>query len=207
MADDSTPPDMPNVDPVDLPDDVVLSIQAPLHFGGGDEDHVELPHSDGLALTNGTIAVSFQADDVTGRHALFSKDARDFGTGGHLTAFVEDGRIKVRLQSETESYYVWSEPMLVTGETYDLAVTFGLDGLRIDLNGETVGWNREATDGIELNTESLVIGANTWARDEHCPSWTGDEFEGTILEFTVYQVALSPADVAAMMTPSLPTVE
>ena len=52
--------------------------------------------------------MTFTADDVNGRHALFSKDASGNADGGHLTAFVHDGRIEVRLQSVNESIWLKS---------------------------------------------------------------------------------------------------
>ncbi len=74
----------------------------------GPEDYREVPHEEALALSDGTVELTFVANDVSGRHTLFSKDARDYGEGGHLTAFLRDGRIEVRLQDTEQSVYVTS---------------------------------------------------------------------------------------------------
>ena len=67
------------------------------------DDYQEVEHVDQLALSDGTVALTFVADEIAGRHTLFSKDARDYGDGGHLTAFLRDGRIEVRLQDTARS--------------------------------------------------------------------------------------------------------
>ena len=54
-----------------------------------------------MAVANGTIAVTFTADAVTGRHTLYSKDAKGYGAGGHLAAFVRDGLVEVRCRIRT----------------------------------------------------------------------------------------------------------
>ena len=40
------------------------------------DDFIEVPHNASMALANGTIAVTFTADAVTGSHTLYSKDAK-----------------------------------------------------------------------------------------------------------------------------------
>ena len=75
------------------------------------------------------MALTFTADDVSGQSALFSKDASGQETGGHLTAFVKDGRVKVRLQSTEQSQWLQTaEASVQPGEEYRLAVTFGTGG-------------------------------------------------------------------------------
>ncbi|MEL6105640.1 MAG: Ig-like domain-containing protein [Planctomycetota bacterium] len=82
---------------------VVLQLPGDLQFSGQRDGHVTIPHSSDLALAEGTYSLSFVAEDVGGRNALFSKDASGYGEGGHLTALVENGKLKVRFQSTTKS--------------------------------------------------------------------------------------------------------
>ena len=90
------------------------------------DDYIEVPHDDTFELTNGTIALEFTANDVSGRKTLFSKDARGYGQGGHLGAFVKDGRVEVQLQSTNSTVTLRTEAGSVrAGEDYTLAITFG----------------------------------------------------------------------------------
>jgi len=60
-------------------------------LSGERTDFLNAGHSQALELANGTINMGFPADTITGSDAVFSKDATDNGSGGHLTAFVTDG--------------------------------------------------------------------------------------------------------------------
>ena len=82
-----------------------------------------------LELAAGTIELTFVADDVWGRNTLFSKDATGQEVGGHLTAFVQDGRVKVRLQSANgEVWLKTQQGTIQEGQEYHFALTFG-DGI------------------------------------------------------------------------------
>ena len=71
-----------------------------LWLSGADDDYVEVSHSSDLELSDGTVSLTFVADEVWSRRALFSKDASQQEHGGHLTAYLESGRLKVRLQQQ-----------------------------------------------------------------------------------------------------------
>ncbi|MGE0755787.1 MAG: LamG domain-containing protein [Pirellulaceae bacterium] len=158
---------------------------------------VELPHTSALQLANGTITLDFVADSVSGRRTLFSKDARGYGAGGHLSAFVVDGRLEVRLQNLTETFTLQSEyGSVLPGEDYHLAITFGAGGFQLFLDGEAVATRTDVRLGLENNLENLVIGANTWSRDTRNPTWTSDYFDGTIDDFTIYGRALNRFEIA-----------
>ena len=77
----------------------VFSQAGTFDFSGEQGDHVEIVHTPELELPEGTISLHFTADDVWGYHALFSKDFSGNRDGGDLTAFVKDGRVKIRFQS------------------------------------------------------------------------------------------------------------
>jgi len=162
------------------------------------DDYVEVPHTDTLALANGTVAVSFNADDVSGRRTLFSKDASGYGTGGHLTAFVRNGRVEVRLQDTSKSVWMYSQSLIKAGEPHHLAVSFGEDGFRVFVDGKLEAARSDFTTGIDTNSENLAIGASTWARSDYRPDWTADYFDGTIEDVTIYNRALSRTEIASI---------
>ena len=162
-------------------------------------DQLEVPHSSSLALANGTLAVSFTADEVTGRKTLFSKDAKGQGAGGHIAAFVRDGRIEVQLQDTKNTWVLKSDAGSIRpGKSYHVAVTFGSGGFRLFLDGELISSRDDVTTGLNANTQNLVIGANTWLRDKNNPKWIGDLFDGTIGKFTIYNRALSRLEMASI---------
>lgn len=99
--------------------------------------HTELAHQEEFELSQGTIALSFTAESVDGRQTLFSKDHRGYQQGGHLTAFIRDGRLEVRFQSDTQSQVISSDVgSIVAGQQHALAISFGEQGgFRVYLDG------------------------------------------------------------------------
>ncbi|MGB3244714.1 MAG: hypothetical protein WBB25_09275 [Sulfitobacter sp.] len=52
-----------------------------------------------MNLSSATIALSFNADAVTGSHGLLSKDASGYAGGGnHFTSYIKDRTLFVRFQ-------------------------------------------------------------------------------------------------------------
>ncbi|MEM9352671.1 MAG: LamG-like jellyroll fold domain-containing protein [Planctomycetota bacterium] len=177
---------------------IVYSVAEAIDLSGERGDYVAVEHAEALALTNGTFVVNFTADDVEERQALFSKDASGLEDGGHLTAFVNDGRVEVRLQSGEKSEWAKTGEILTDGQEHELAVAFGDDGFFVYVDGRIEAWETGFFQGIEANDNDLAIGANTWARTESNPTWTADHFAGTISGFTVYGGQLDRNEVAAL---------
>lgn len=180
--------------PLDGP---VLELSDVVEFSGERGDHIEVEHDTSLALSEGTFALTFTADQVDEKQALFSKDASGFVNGGHLSAFVHDGRLEVRLQSTEQS--VWlktASGSIAAGEEHHVAVTFGPDGFWVFLDGRMAAWNTEFTQGLENNSENLAIGASAWNRSECDPTRTDDNFHGTIAGFTVYDTQYDEYQIA-----------
>jgi hypothetical protein len=167
------------------------------------DDYIEVPHGDTFELTNGTIALEFTANDVSGRKTLFSKDAKGYGQGGHLAAFVKDGRVEVQLQNTNSTVTLRTEAGSVrAGEDYTLAITFGAGGFQVYLDGELAAWRPDVVTEISQNQWSLILGANTAYRDLKNPNSRTDYFVGSLAEFEVYDRALSRAEVALIGAPT-----
>ncbi|MEM7311906.1 MAG: LamG-like jellyroll fold domain-containing protein [Planctomycetota bacterium] len=193
------PPLTPQVDDGVLPENGVIGFGGTLDFTGEHGDHIEISHKENLELTDGAVTMTFTVDTIWGRQALFSKDYSDNRDGGDITAFVRDGRIEVRLQSADESVWLKTTPgSIVEGREHHLAVTFGEDGFWLYLDGEMKDWETDFTQGLGENTQNLVIGANTWSRNEDRPDKTSDNFDGRITDFTVYGLQLSRDQVATL---------
>ena len=187
-----------------LPVDAVFAVGQPIEFFEEQEHALSTSHSDRLELDNGTIALSFIAEDLDGRQALFSKDHSGFQQGGHLTVELVHDRIEVRLQSDSESVYLHSDwDSISAGVEHEVAVSFGSAGLMLYLDGVLVDSALEFTQGIAANDNELFFGASAKSRD-------GDHlnlrnfFEGVIEDFVVYDEQLSEDSIdAAFAEPNL----
>ena len=192
------PPPYPLIDDGELPPGGVLAVLQEVDFSGED-DYLEISHNPNLELTEGTISLQFTADDIWGSHALFSKDFTGNRDGGDLTAFVKDGRVKVRFQSADSDIWLYTgEGTVREGETYQLTLTFGDGGFWLYLDGEMQDWAYAFTQGLEANTQNLVIGANGWGRSEEHPFTTWNHFDGQISDFVIYDSQFSHDEVSTL---------
>lgn len=195
--------DNPYPDPVDTTNagvvngkEPVFSVVGSTNFNGERGSYLNLEHTSAMQSDNGTYALNFNANSVDGWNTLFSKDATGYEDGGHLTAWVVDGQIKVRIQSETMSKYVYSAQNAITaGEDYHFAVSFGENGVGIYLNGQIVALDPSFTGGLANNTEDLVIGGSATKRTDDKPDNIRDIFDGSITDVFIYNEQLDYLDV------------
>ncbi|TWT47573.1 LamG-like jellyroll fold domain-containing protein [Botrimarina hoheduenensis] len=184
--------------------DEVLSIDAPLSFSGPTADHVEINHSAALELTEGTFAVAFSVARDDDKLTLFSKDHVGLEQGGHLLLWVVGDQVEARLESDTQSVRVHSaKGAIKPGVQHQVAVSFGDQGFRLYVDGLIADAKVDYDQGIELNDNSLVLGASTIARTDERPNLS-DGFWGTITDFAVYddQLGLEAAAAMAGVTPT-----
>ena len=192
-------PEFGNVDVAALTSGAIYSLDTLEVNGKGDQ--LELGHDAAWELSNGTISFSFVADEPEGwdRDTLFSKDAKYNGEGGHLGAWVRNGGVEVRFQSEDGEIYLKSGAGTVeAGQEYDFAFSFGEEGAHLYLDGVKVDAEHDFTVNLASNTEGLTLGANTWCRTDSNPEWRSDYFDGTIENFLIFDQALSNWEVYAM---------
>lgn len=182
----------------------VFGIAGDYMFDRNEDNHMNIAHTDALSLSSGTYTLNFNASNVLGMRTLFSKDARDFQDGGHLTAFIRDGKFIVRFQSDEESEHLSFDGGLIRPDTdHHVAISFGEDGLKAYLDGALIGAEPEFTQGMELNTESLIIGANGWSRDDGASDRVHSRFDGTISDIAVYDTPLEPAEIIELAGDSI----
>ncbi|MEM7754429.1 MAG: cadherin domain-containing protein [Planctomycetota bacterium] len=171
----------------------------------GTGDYVEIPHSADFELDGGTLELNFRTDDADARQGLFSKDSTHFDDGGHLTAWVDDGGIEVRLQSDSGSHWVRADGVVTTGEWTNLQVSFGDGGLHLFVDGELVDSDSYtgglgSTSGGTGNTEPIVIGANAWQSGDGSADNLKDHFSGEIADVALMADQMdipSPGDASA----------
>ncbi len=168
-------------------------------FDGTTQSQVEVSHTEAMELANGTIAFSFTAGAVDGKRTLFSKDFTNYQEGGHLTAYLKNGELKVRFQSDSQSIYLDVDDVRIeAGETHSFAFSFGEDGAKLFLDGHLADAAPDFTTDLTLNTNSLVLGASTAYRSEKHPDDRRDPFDGEIDKLTIFGRALEAEEIVQL---------
>jgi len=165
----------------------------------GSGDYVEIPHDPAFDLAEGTVSIRFNADTLSSGDALFSRDSSYFDGGGHLRAVLgSDGRVEVRLQSDSASYTVKTDPGLIsTGQWHHVAVSFGPEGLQVFVDGDLAASN-SYTGGIKGNSEPWTIGADQWQSGDSVADNLKGHFDGAIDEFAVFDSQLNTRDIGSI---------
>lgn len=155
-------------------------------------------HTDAIAIESGTFALTFTSESAVERQTLFSKDHRGFQDGGHITAQIADGRVEVRLQTDSKSVTIRSAiDSIRAGEEHHVAVGFGADGFRLYVDGRIADAEVDYLQGIENNENSLVVGASSKHRDGENLRLK-DPLIGVIDSFAVYDRQFSLPEIAAL---------
>ncbi|UCF97239.1 MAG: LamG domain-containing protein, partial [Spirochaetaceae bacterium] len=166
-------------------------------------EYIAVPHDEEFELAEGTVQLWFKTDQSWGRQGLLAKDAYGYGDGGHLSIFLVNGRIEVRLQSEGNSYYICTERLVQKGDWYHLAFSFGPEGMKLYLDGELVGANAY-TGGLAGNRESLVIGGANWGNKKDSGDLSklkiSHPFNGHIDEVAIFGQVLTAQQIRQLMT-------
>ncbi|MEO1686431.1 MAG: LamG-like jellyroll fold domain-containing protein, partial [Pseudomonadota bacterium] len=155
-------------------------------------------------LDAGTFALSWEAPADAAPYALFSRDSHGLDDGGHFLVLVDDGQVKIRLQSDSSE--VWLGAPIDEGAENTVAVRFGDDGetagLTLFVNGEAVN-SSAFSGGIGGNDEPLVIGARDWQSGDGVADKVDQVFDGEITGLMLWEERLDDAAVAAL-DPSAP---
>ncbi|MDJ1008355.1 MAG: cadherin-like domain-containing protein [Paracoccaceae bacterium] len=150
-------------------------------------------------LSAGTLTMTVETDDVDARQGLFSRDASFYGGGGHLSVWIEDDEIRVRLQDTSTSYSLRAP--IEAGVETDIALRFGDDGttggFELFVDGVLVD-SSDHTGGIDGNDEPIVIGALQWASSEGTANRIQYHNKGTITDVALTGERLTEAEIAAV---------
>ncbi|MCP4382099.1 MAG: LamG domain-containing protein, partial [Hyphomicrobiales bacterium] len=182
----------------------VFNLAGVQSFDGTASDVINLPHDTELEVAEATIAFSFVADDVNTRQGLFTKDAGGFSGGGnHFAIYVENGSLVARFQDGSAST-ILSQAGLVAGQEYEVAATFGANGVELYVDGAPVASVDDHIMSWTGNQEYLQIGGLGWA------SQTGQDgfvspFSGQIADVQVFDQVLDATQVAELAGISDPT--
>uniref|UniRef100_A0AAN0NKQ6 LamG-like jellyroll fold domain-containing protein n=1 Tax=Yoonia rhodophyticola TaxID=3137370 RepID=A0AAN0NKQ6_9RHOB len=188
-------------EPADFAADIVVAADGPV-TANGDTGYINIRHDKEQALRAATVAFSFNANriPIEGSATLFAKDARDFGEGGHTSMYFYEGALYVRMQTTDKNHYVRiaDEGVLQAGVDYDIALTFGEDGLAAFIDGEQVESNKDITVSWLNNGNDIVVGGSNGYRSPSNPDHVNSVFDGTIDDFQVYDRALTFGEIAGL---------
>ncbi len=162
---------------------------------------VEVPHADACLLNSGSVVFWFKTSNPAATQGIFFKDSSSYDTGGHLTIYVQSSKVKVRLQSTSNSYYATSSTTIQPDTWYHVAFTFGSGGMRLYVNSAQVASNAYtggigSTSGGQGNFEPIVIGANQWTSDYLVANNLNNFLSGQIGHLHIVDRALSAGEVA-----------
>ncbi|MGD1870798.1 MAG: malectin domain-containing carbohydrate-binding protein, partial [Neomegalonema sp.] len=161
-----------------------------MEFDGTDGTGMTVPHTSDFAIPQGTIAYSFVANDTSGTQGHFSKDASFFGGGGHTSIYLTGSTLIARLQTLDSSIELSSDGFSA-GEEYEVAVTFGPNGVGLWIDGNLVDSDPTAVSW-EGNDEEIVWGERSWGSSNDAP------FDGVIVDKQIYSEVLTASQIAAL---------
>jgi Ca2+-binding RTX toxin-like protein len=166
-------------------------------------EYVAVAHDEAFELAEGTVQLWFKADCTCGRQALFAKDHCGYGDGGHLSIFVVNGKLEVRLQSERRSYTIKTRKLIQRCSWHHLAFSFGPEGMKLYVDGDLVGVNAYS-GGLEGNREPIVMGGTNWANRKGSGDLSklkiSHRFSGRMDEVAIYGQQLGPEQIRQLMT-------
>jgi Tfp pilus assembly protein PilV len=180
-------------------------------FDGAD-DFIQIPHSDDMLIDEGSVSLWFRPEIVSGRQGLFSKDAESRGTGGHLTLYAHNKRIKVRLDSATKNNQIESGDVLAPDQWTHVVVSFGTSKVRLYINGEfareeTYTGGLGSSSGGAGNHEPIVLGSMA----DHSHAMTADSVTepllGRIDDVRIYDYPLTASHAAALYAEGDPNAD
>jgi hypothetical protein len=164
----------------------------------GRSQHVVVPHRPEWLLEQGVVVLDVTADRLKGDQGLISKDANGKLDGGHLTVWLDQGKVVVRLQDKNSDYVVQSPANTVKrGVPTRLALAFGPGGMKLYVDGKVVGSNAYQ-GGLQGNQEPLVIGARDWRSSPGAADNLEAFFAGTIGALALYNRSFDAPAIAAL---------
>ncbi len=197
---DPDPVEPPSVDPAPHTGsdaEIVFSMMDEMEFSRSSRDIVNLEHDDALEISEGSIALTFSADNAGRFGGLISKDASHYdGGGNHFSAWIKDDKLNVRFQDE-DGDAKFEVGKIKDGQEYELLAYFTDNEVGLYLDGKLIG-SQEMSFSLEGNGEYLQVGGLGWS------SKTGEDdvtkaFDGTISDVIIFDEAITPDEFDGMM--------
>lgn len=159
---------------------------------GSKKTVVTVANDSKMSLDEGTIALTFNADTVSGNRGLISKGAA--GYDDDISAWIQNGNLVVCLENETGAQTRITYKGVTANTDHDLLISFDDGKIQVWLDDKMVG---SASFDFDLasNTESLVIGGVNGSSTRGTTDKMNSYFDGTISHVGIYDHALTPAEL------------
>ncbi len=184
-----------------VPDAADVAGKAVRTYGNG--GYLELPDSTKFESTayqvnSGAVAIWFKTSHLDSRASILSKDSQNCDDGGHLSASLVHGEIRIRIQNTEESFFINTlAAPLHADRWHRLTVIFGQPQLTLMLwdedkklvgswsNPYPGGLGKQYKDDTEFpgNEEPFALGANTSLSGDKTTFPTGGFFAGELDDF------------------------
>ncbi len=174
-------------------------------------DHV-IDHQDALTLSSGTVSLSVEIDSLLNhRSFLFSKASSRSEDKGHTSLYVEkDGQLVLRLEQTARTrddiHLETDRGVIKAGQSYDIAFTFGEDGVRLFLDGREVASSTVRIDWLE-NEEDIVLGASAAHIRSGTQGFVKHHLDGTIEDFRILARQIEGDAVGAVSAEAAPVFD
>ena len=173
-----------------------------MDFNGTPGSVLQLGPDPDWQVPAGTIAFSFTPANTGGQQGLFAKDASFFGNGGHTTIYLDGSTLIVRFQDTSTSAEL-SFGGIASGEEYEIAATFGPDGVELWVDGNLVDSDALPVSW-EGNQEWVQWGGRGWGSSSGAAGFDAP-FNGTIADKQIYDAVLNASQIAALANSSSAT--
>lgn len=163
----------------------------------GLDDRVDIPNSpliNTAAVSERTVELTFQADNLTGRQVLFEEGG---GTNA-IALYLDNDRIYFAANDAGDFGPFNISTEIEAGRTYQAAFVLDAPNLTFTgyLDGEVVGTG--ALNGtLAAHSGAVAIGRNSGGTHFHdgANGGNGEYFQGRIADFALYNTALSQSDL------------
>jgi len=179
-----------------VPSGALFAMAGDTTFKGRKSDIVTVSHAPKFEVAEGSIGFRFQADDVSGRKGLVSKDAHGYDGGGHhFSTYLRGDSLEMRFQDANSNVTLKTDVRAST--SYDVLATFDADEIRFYLDDTLVG-RRDFTMDWTENGQVMQVGGLGWASDDGGAK-AGSPFDGVMSDVFILDQALTPAEVDALL--------
>ena len=154
-------------------------------------------HESDLALQEGSIGLTFNADTLSGNRGLISKGAA--GAADDFSAWIQNGNLVVCFENDTGDTTRITAKGVTANVDHDLLISFEDGKIQVWLDDSLVGTSSFDFD-LTGNSESLVIGGVNGQSDRGTINKVASFFDGTISDVAIYDQALTPTEFHSYQT-------
>ena len=134
-----------------------------IELRGWGNDYRSDAHTSAMEVDQGTISLTFNADQVKWDRGLISKDS--VGTGDAVSAFIQNGVLKVSVQDGEQTVVICKDG-IVAHRDYDLTITYDEEKVQVWLDDALVGQADMDLDLSNNNQAMIIVPATPIAQPE-----------------------------------------